>query len=717
MPVVQERRKTDALTSQLFLPSDANANGQAVASELDIALSASPNDNYELREMVNVATTYLNQGMVDDAEELLHEALNSGYDRADAVDLRERVRRMRGVADPALTPRAIVRPQHVGDARFTRPLPGTDRQPAEVQRAIRLADGDIAAGRLQSALDASLHALALAPAFFPSYIRLAELRLALGDPDGAAELVESIQSCVDVRGTGDDWLLLPIRVALDPSDTAAVVDFATHLLEHPGGMELEPHVPDAITRVLDEQPAVAYALASDYLKARPRSDDALRLFTQSAQAAGDADALATMIASHVNPGSAADLLYLRAAVAASESRDGWLTWLERCIAKLSAQPESFETCPTAMEIGSALLPIRLGHLSAAMVLFTTRQLGKAMDALERWSEAVVPGVMVEPAEAFLAAATRALTMRDAHHPAALEALCQAIGEGLIIDVRAFADTTRVLGFSISPRTLLEGFVAQATERATLPEAIVLLTQLRDRFAVLPEIRMALAELQLANGSVADGVRELRQVAERYEQAGDTPNMVAALRRIAAAMPNNAEAKSKMIEGYLQRGVLDEAVQELQRLGDLHVRRGKRAEAVAAYSRGAEVAATLGDVTLATLLFDRATGVSPDDDSIRHAAVAFHLQTGSVDRAAEQLWEVVRIAVHAQDPDEAVAALHQIIALTPTDPGAYHKLGEVLSSMGEYAQAERVYRRLAQMTPDDPVLIAKQSALAALAAGH
>jgi Flp pilus assembly protein TadD len=92
-------------------------------------------------------------------------------------------------------------------------------------------------------------------------------------------------------------------------------------------------------------------------------------------------------------------------------------------------------------------------------------------------------------------------------------------------------------------------------------------------------------------------------------------------------------------------------------------------------------------------------------------------TGSVEKATEQLREVVRIALQMQDPDEAVAALHQIIGLAPAEASAYHKLGEVLTSLGEYAQAERVYRRLAAFTPDDPVLTAKQSALAALATGQ
>jgi tetratricopeptide (TPR) repeat protein len=139
------------------------------------------------------------------------------------------------------------------------------------------------------------------------------------------------------------------------------------------------------------------------------------------------------------------------------------------------------------------------------------------------------------------------------------------------------------------------------------------------------------------------------------------------------------------------------------------------DAAVAFVRGAEIAGTTGDARRAIELFDRAIDADPDNVATRHAAVAFFIMNGAVDKATTQLWAVVRVALTSEDPDEAVAALHQIIALTPTDAAAFHKLGEVLTSLGEYAQAERVYRRLATFTPDDPLLIAKQAALSALAA--
>lgn len=686
--------------------------------EPDVALSGRPNDNYELREMVSVATTYLNQGMVDDAEDLLQEALDAGYDRADAIELFDRVRRARGVMEPAPAPSVAARPRTplpLTAAHFTAPLPGVERLGAEVQRAVRLSDADLAAGRLHSALDASYAAVALAPSFFPLYIRIAEIVLALGDADGASDLVDAINVCVELRDQADEWMLLPIRVALNPEDDDALARYAVFLLEQTGALPLEPFVPNAIAKMLATQPERALSLADAYVQRAPRNVTALRLYARAALAAGQPAVITDAIIAHVDLQSPPDLLYLRAALAGRDGRAGWLKWLERAVASLAGRPESYEHVPAAIETAAAIVPSRLNALGAALVEYTARQFAAAGQSLEQWRAGRAAGPRVDAEESFLAAVARAVVLRDARHPDALEALRDAIAEGVIIDVRPFADSVAVFGFSVSPVALLAELVARAKELHTEQQASALLAQLRNRFPELLEVRSALADLLIATGAVADGIRELRSIAERYEQLGDVPNMVGAMRRIAAQLPTNAEVKAKLIDGYVQRGVLDEAMAELRLLGDLHTRRGKRAEAVAAYMRGAEVAATMGDLTAATNLYERAAAAQPEDDAIRHAAVAFYLQTGAVEPAARHLWEVVRIATRAQDPDEAVAALHQIIALTPSDPGAYHKLGEVLSSMGEYAQAERVYRRLGQMAPDDPVLAAKQSALAALAA--
>jgi tetratricopeptide (TPR) repeat protein len=317
----------------------------------------------------------------------------------------------------------------------------------------------------------------------------------------------------------------------------------------------------------------------------------------------------------------------------------------------------------------------------------------------------------------VAACARAHALRHESPGTSIEALAAAVGQAVVIDVRDFAEASKLFSEPISAEAMMRELVAVARETGQQDMAIVHLQALRDRLPEHLEIRTGLADLQVAAGRVAEGVRELRYVAERYEQSGNIARMVEAMRHISAAVPNNAEMKAKLIDVYVQRGVPDEATRELALLGDLHLRRKRGTAAASAFTRGAEIAATTGDTRRAMDLFDRAIAADPDNVAVRHAAVAFFILTGAVDEATSQLREVVRIATQQQDPDEAVAALHQIIGLSPGDSAAYHRLGEILTSLGEYAQAERVYRRLSAFTPDDPVLTAKQSALAALASSQ
>ena len=87
--------------------------------------------------------------------------------------------------------------------------------------------------------------------------------------------------------------------------------------------------------------------------------------------------------------------------------------------------------------------------------------------------------------------------------------------------------------------------------------------------------------------------------------------------------------------------------------------------------------------------------------------------GRLSDAAEHQRAVVDLAIKHGRKHEAIAALHQVIGLTPDDMTAYYQLGEALSSMGEYHQAEKVYRRIVLMSPDDAVAQAKATAMAAL----
>ena len=718
--VASQSHNTYRPQGELHLVSNDGEPSNMMAFDDTGVASDDPNESFELRDMVNLAITYFERGMIDDAEELLTEALDAGYTRADAIELLRRVQAVRGQTTlvASVTEKAVSPPTLSESVinEFTRPLPGADAQPTHVRRLIEDADRDLEAGRLNSAHDATLYAVAIAPAYFPNYVRLAELRTAFGDVDGANSLFDSLKTVLDAVGDDGDWMTRSMRVTLDPDNLEALVQLAQSLIGMQGSIQLEPYVPDAIERTLLDSPELALELARDYVRLRPTSRQAERLHSRAVVATGDIEQIRTLLQRVADTDAPADLLFLRSSIAQNESRSAWFQWLERTVAKILADGQDSDEVSRAIDAARNLMPTAQHALATAVVRIASGDPHAAVEVLSPWTG--IPGRDTSNAQEMLVAAcARAFALRKTSPVDSIEALAVAVGQAVVIDVRPFAETCRLFAHPISAEALMHELVAVVRETGQHELAIMHLQALRDRMPEHLEIRTGLADLQIAAGRTSEGVRELRYIAERYEQSGNFDRMVDAMRHISAAVPNNVEMKAKLIEGFIQRGVPEDAMRELRMLGDLHAKRGRMAEAATAYTRGAEIASTTGNFRRAMDLFEHAIGADPENVGVRHAAVAYFIMTGSIDKATEQLRQVVRIALEMQDPDEAVAALHQIIGLSPAEVSAYHTLGEVLTSLGEYAQAERVYRRLAAFTPDDPVLTAKQSALAALAAGQ
>lgn len=663
-------------------------------------------DSYELKHILSVASAYLESGQVDDAEDLLQDALEAGADHPDVQALSHRLDHIRGrtSSSPVDQDDVLVRPDVL--THFTAPLPGIDVQPAVVQRYARTAERHYTSQQVHAALDMAYLTIAAAPGFLPGFVRLAEIQLALGNIRAAEDIYQTLSHRYAVHEETPDWMVESLRISLDPGDTTALLGYATSLVESGEVSALEPFVPEAISRSVDMNADAAMTLAGAYLGLRPDRVDVQRLYLEVVAATGDETLLAEGTRRLVDRKSPLDLLMYRAIAEAASPDGDWLTWLEQLASEIRSGRHTAEFVDRALELALAYLPREASSLFAASVALAAQRWQECID----YVTAVDDEAERDPLTTFICVCCRTLALEAAGNPEAAPALLEAARLAQHPDVETVARSTSLFGRSVSPEDLLQAYAHHNTGDT----AVDALTTLRDANPERLDVRAALADAQLASGSVNDAVRELRYIAEEYEKAGNLAAMVDAMRKISHAVPANAEMKAKLIEGYLRRGVLDEALDELDLIGDLYLERGKVDEAVAALTRAAEIASTLGEFERGNALFDRAVDADPDNVPVRHAAVAFYLQTGSIDQAADQLRQVVRIALDAVDHDEAVAALHQIIALAPQDAETYHRLGEVLTAMGEYTQAERVYRRLATFTPFDPVLEAKQSALAVLA---
>jgi len=684
---------------------------------LDSQAPPSGINDYELRQIVEVATSYLETGLFDDADDILQEVLEAGAVSPEIEDLIRRIEEARAGAG---APRPAGHDGLPGTQQrreplvhLTTPLPGAERLPRPIQRLIAETERDFHEGRRQAALDLCHVVTAQAPDYIPNYLRTAQVRIALGDIEGAKAIIATVERFYELEGIEDDPMLESLYVALNPDDTEALVRFARYLLAQPGPVAVEPFVPAAIEATLDSDPGIARELARALLERRPNDDGVMRTYLRAAIATSDADEVHEALARHVREDmTAVDLLWWRAASAATRKEPSWPRWLALVANQVRQKPENYGTVRAAIERSAAYAPSQVRFLGGAILSLAAGQWDAAQAELDDWQ--MVAGQDVDDITATLAACARVEAIEYLGLPDIVPALDNLMAASVRLeDLSLLPEELFTIPLALDAQ--LERYKVAVSAHDMVEHGLSFLRDLLERYPDALPVRRTYADLLLETGRRNDAIRELRTLAQRYEKAGNLPAMVEAMRAISQAVPENIEIKQMLIDVYLRRGILDEALRELEIVASLKHDNMDIDGAIAAYTRAAEIACAMGNFALGNELYDRGVSADPDNVPVRHAAVAFYLQTGAVDRAVEHLREIVRIALAEQDPDEAVAALHQIIGLAPDDASSYHKLGEVLTAMGEYKQAERVYRRLSDLAPNDPVLQAKQSALAVLAA--
>lgn len=687
--------------------------GSIHANQPDTALLSGTGDlsnDYEIQHILSVAAAYLDAGQIADAEDLLIEAQDANPHHPGVKALAGKIAHIMGHATgDSLPDEPDIFPAPDVLRHFTAPLPDTDKHPPGIQRLVRAAEQYYAQDRIYSSLDLTQVLCAEQPDYPAAFVRLAELQISLGMIDQAQDLYATLKHYYDVINEPAPWLVESLRISLNPGDTSALIGYAMTLLQAGEARALDPFVPEAIARAVDMNVDAAIEMSEAYIDLMPDNAEAQALHLQILALSGDKPRFVEASRRLADEYELFELQAMRLAAEILAEDDAWIPQAERVATAIRKSPELLEPALDCLNIVEGDLANGRVQLANALLHL----------AVERWDDVLARTRDVDaheiesPVDRFCLLLARAMSHEAIGTDEARSSMFEAAQAAYHPDVEPFARQTALFGRDAAPSEILNAIVDTGTDASTTAP----LEFLRDANPDRLDIRMSLADAYLQARNVKDALRELRFVAEREERAGNIPGMIAAMRRISQAVPTNVEIKAKLIDGYMRRGILDEAVDEMDLIGDLYLQRNRVADAVATFTRAAEIASALGKFDRGNNLFDRAVLADPDNVPVRHAAVAYYLQTGSLEQATEQLREVVRIALDADDRDEAVAALHQIIALAPHDPGAYHRLGEVLTSLGEYTQAERVYRRLASFTPHDPVLEAKQSALAVLAAAR
>lgn len=277
---------------------------------------------------------------------------------------------------------------------------------------------------------------------------------------------------------------------------------------------------------------------------------------------------------------------------------------------------------------------------------------------------------------------------------------EQLQKGLSITVRPAIDPASSYPFStpLSQGDLVRRMAEAYAASDDLDGAERALQQAKQHLPYDRAIYTKLADIYFRQGKLNQAIAQLDELATHYESRQDLDRAIETLEYGLKLGPNNIALGSRLAKLYLRRGYLDKGVDGLMRVAEQQRRAGQIKDAVASLQQAADVHWTLGRQDQARVIYDKIVQIAPNDVDARQWLALMHtLAFRPADAVAEKK-QIVRICLQQRDYEGAIAELHQIIALDPTDTDAYFQLGDVLMRRHEYEQALRLYGRLAKM-PD------------------
>lgn len=594
---------------------------------------------------------------------------------------------------------------------FTIPLPRQDEQTAEVRDILRQGDVELQEQKYTAAIDSCVQIIGLAPDYTPVYLRLAEIYTKQRFTRRARAQAEALVRLADASDNREDlWMVYRVILHASGGDTLSLKRLVELLIEA-GRTEQASIYASRLVQILDaeglEQEALAYSIRLCELNpgdTRAALENAV-LRLKNNDRGGALDRWESAVAQGADP------IVAKASIAAlmtTMNEDDHWRMLADVIPAVRGRRD--QTIVDAYARTAAMLPESATLLAGQGLLLTAidnvdgRSLltqaagGRSGAPMSRAAAAVALAWTLADegrVDEYVAAVRTALKLlKDdsvANHPA---------WEGLFGRVPRFEDLSLELGEALLGR----GDAAGAAE---------VLKEGHARSKQHGPICERLAEAYFKIGQLGSALTVLDELAVHYRSSGNLEAMAGVLRQMSQLAPNNIKVKSRLIDAYLQRGFVAEARAELIQRADLEERSGLIKDAVASLQRAADLSWTIGLAEETFTLYNRVIAMAPDDVGNRSALVNFYLQMGRLSDAAEHQRAVVDIALRNNHRHEAIAALHQVIGLTPDDTTAYYQLADLLASMGEYHQAEKVYRRLVLMNPTDPIAQAKATSMASL----
>jgi tetratricopeptide (TPR) repeat protein len=614
----------------------------------------------------------------------------------------------------------------VGSSRGSMPLL-PEPQRAQVAAAVRDIANYVAHGLLTAAIEECLRVIELAPQYLDVHLMLGEIYVRQGKIEQAIAKYAILVDTYLVNGRVDEAISTYRRILqLEPNNLTyrvklvellsrqgrteevlqermaaadsylrlgyadrAIQEYEQALLANPGNMQVRLSYAQALMKAGKAPQAVAEY--QRVLQVDPNNLNALGRF-QIALASGIG---ATGPIAGTGAGRAASLEVLGRLIRGLRA-EGLRSYEDVAHEYLQA----LEASPASADLRYALGQIHLiaGRNQEALTAFQQTASVPGMEVLARFGAGQALLAMGDPSSA--AQAVRELEEASA-------TVRRAPPEPTVWAARPRADGEERLAPDLEVSMLLARAYQLAGQVGKMQST---LQAVKDARPYNDEVYRALAEVSAKQGDVQAQLREYAQLVKHYRNNRMVENAITVLREMARLAPDDPAVRSELADIHIQRGLLDEGLAELRQLADIHMRRGQLKDAASVFQRMAEISWDMGNRDEAINVLHQAITYSTEDMPLRRALVQYCLQIGRVQEAAQQQAQIAEYYYKSRQTKDAVEALQQLIAMDKANLNAYEMLGQTYAAVGEYLQAERVYRNLARVDPTSELARARLAEL-------
>src|SRR5512133_2594421 len=191
----------------------------------------------------------------------------------------------------------------------------------------------------------------------------------------------------------------------------------------------------------------------------------------------------------------------------------------------------------------------------------------------------------------------------------------------------------------------------------------------------------LAQLNQQLGLMSDAMSQLQLVAASYEKAGDGARLLEVLKRMVELDPDNIASSIK--------------------LGELHARANQPEEALEYFQRAAEYLKAHSRPDEWLKVAERIAALRPEDAPLARELAHVYLAKGDTKRALAKLQFCFKADPKDVETLQLLAQAFRDLGQTTKTLSVYKELAHVHAEQGRQGDARATWRKVQELSPDDP----------------